>query len=626
MTTTQAFTGAVTAENDVLPVWDFGKFYPDPASPEFEDEFKALEVWSASFADRFEGKINTLDGDQLAAAIAENINIDDLAGKLLVYVSLKAVQDSEVYAQAEEDANTRYSKLAAQGAFFAHEIKELGEDKVKAMLAASEKLREFEPMLESLLEDIPHTPPLDVTKYGAEAAAISGWVALYDKLAANKRYTFEGKELNETQILHIFTNDPDRERRKAAHEVFMEGFRNSRESLISAHIFNEMLRLKNVDDKWENYDQPWDSMHMANGVTTAMVDALESAVKDSYGSIFQRMYRLKAALMGLPALEIYDRNTNPLEALGADAKDAYIPFGIAKAIVLNSYREFSPTVADVAQKFFDENWIDAPVGENKRGGAFAAPGAARLVNPMVMLNYKGSPRDVATMSHELGHGVHQYLAAFKGDRILSSPLTFAETASVFGEMLTFKSLLAAAQTDDARRRLLADKVNDMTNTLFRQISFHVFEKRCHTQVKETGKALSAEEIAAHFKASVAESYGDTINLPEDYGIIYPYISHFHHSPFYVYAYAFGDALVNALYQVYEEGSVPDFEKKYIEMLELGGTLTPDWLKENFGLDITDPEFWKKGIKTIDAMLTELEVLCQPLLKPAVENAPAPGVA
>ncbi|MCD8497948.1 MAG: M3 family metallopeptidase [Alphaproteobacteria bacterium] len=264
--------------------------------------------------------------------------------------------------------------------------------------------------------------------------------------------------------------------------------------------------------------------------------------------------------------------------------------------------------------------MDAPVDENKRGGAFAHPGAARLVNAMVMLNYKGSPRDVATMAHELGHGVHQELAKNKGDRIKRSPLTFAETASVFGEMLTFKSLLKAAKTDDDRRRLLCDKINDMVNTLYRQISFHDFEKRAHGAVKATGRALSADEIAGHFQAALVESYGDSVNLPEDYGVIYPYISHFMHSPFYVYAYAFGDSLVNALYQVYEEGSVPDFEAKYIEMLEMGGTLTPEHLKATFGLDITDPEFWKKGVKTIESMIDELEALCAPLLKP--QQAPA----
>jgi len=610
-TFSEAATTNVTAETDVLPQWNFEKFYTSAESPEFEADFVRLEQWTEDFRQRYEGKVATLDGDGLAAMIAESKDKDDLQGKLSTYVSLKQVQDSELYTDAAEATDNRMAPINAADAFQSYEMKKIDEQQLQQMLAQSAALRVYAPYIDQVRKGIPHTPPLEVIKYRTEASPASGVVGLYDKWHAAKRYEFEGKQLNQTQILDIFTNSPDKARRAAAHAAFIGGLKE--DSMLMAHLYNERLRLKTVDDKWSKFDQPWDGMNLGNNVTAAMVDALEQSVKDNYKPVLQRFYALKAKLLGQDHLDIFDRNVNPFDVISGKQEEDYVPYNEAKEIVLKAYRSFSPRMADAIGQFFDNGWIDAVITPNKAPGAFAHPGAARLANPMVMLNYKGSARDVATMAHELGHGAHQFLSAHKGDSIVHSPLTYAETASVFGEMLTFKSLVAAAKNDDERRNLLCEKINDMVNTVFRQISFHDFEKRIHTAFREEGRPLTKEELSGHFVEALRESYGPTIPLEDDYGIAYTYIGHFMHSPFYVYAYAFGDSLVNALYQVYEEGTVPDFEDKYIEMLEKGGTLEPKDLKDMFGLDVTDPGFWNKGIKVISDLLDELETLCQPLL-------------
>lgn len=616
---TPAFSAAISASEDRLPVWNFANFYPEAGSPEFEADFRKLERLSAAFCARYEGRVAELSGEELAEALNVNLAKDDLEGKLGTYVYLKKTQDSKKYTAAAEAFSNRAAPLYAAEAFFWHEIKQLDEQKIQKMLKESEALRVWEPALRRARQFAPHTPELSVTKYSAELSPSSGVVGLYDKWHAAKRYEFEGQQLNQTELLDIVTEDHDRARRAAAYAVFLAGLKQ--DSLLMAHLFNERLRLKNVDDKWHKYAQPWESRHMGNNVTTAMADALEQAVRGGYEPVMQRFYRLKAQAMGLAQLETYDRNNNPFRA--PDTK--YIPFAQAQDTVLEAYRRFSPRMADIAQRFFDEGWIDAVVTKNKESGAYAHPGAARLAQPMVMLNYQGSPSDVATMAHELGHGVHQYLAAFKGDAIVHSPTTFAETASVFGEMLVFRAQLAVAASDDERRFMLCEKINSMINTVFRQIAFHDFEKRCHTAFKTLSRPLTEEEIAQHFADSQRESYGDTIRLPEDFGYSYSYISHFMHSPFYVYGYAFGDALVNALYQVYEEGGVPDFEDKYIAMLEKGGTLEAQDLKSMFGLDIADPAFWSKGLAVIEGLLGDLEKLCPaPAAKPAAAPKP-PGL-
>jgi oligoendopeptidase F len=609
---------------EVMPRWNFENFYPSPKSTEFSDDFQKLTGMIEKFADKYEKKTGGLDGNGLAIAIKEKKDIDSLTGKLCTYLDLKASQDTK-YSDTEAGFNNKLRPLNSRLQFFSHEIKQLGEQGVKDLIKSSSALQKYEPMLEKIIRGIPHTPPLDVSKYSSELSAESGWIKLYDDRMVALRFPFEGKDLTEGDIIEIFSYDPDQERRKAAHEVFVEVLEEN--SWFFTHVHNEIMRLSQVDDRWTSFDNPWDSRHFSNNIAPEVVDALENAVKNAYSRTSQRFYALKAALMGQEHLNIYDRNVN----IFSSKNERKIPFSEGKKIVLDAYRKFLPEMAEAAEKFFDNGWIDAPPDESKRGGAFAHPGASKLANPMVMLNYRNNPGDVGTMAHELGHGVHQYLAAHKGDAIVSTPLTMAETASVFGEMLTFRSLVDSAGEDE-KRKLLFDKVNDMINTVVRQISFYDFEKRIRKAYIEKGKPLTPEEMGGHWKEALQDSYGDSIPLDEDYGCVFGYIPHFVHTPFYVYAYAFGDSLVNALYGVYEEGQIPEdeFKKNYIKMLEAGGTLKLSDLKDMFGLDVEDPGFWEKGLGLIEGMIDELEQLCQPLLVqkavPQQGSTPEPGIS
>ncbi len=620
----QDFAQAVTKETDVLPQWNFENLYPDGfESDEFKADFARLQQWSAELKERYKGKIKTLGGDQLAAAIQEMKDKDDLQMKMATYVALRRAQDSKKYARDEEIFKNNVAPIDAADVYFVYEIMQIKKKALPSLLQ-SPALQKFAPWLENVRKGIPHTPPLKVIEYMTELKAESRVVGLFDKQRTARRFILEGETepLNQTKVLDIMSEHQDQAKRKAAYEIFIAALKQ--DSRTAAHLFNDMMGIKSVNDRWKNFDQPWDAMYLANNVTAPMVDALEAAAKDAYPRVMQRFYMLKAKLMGQEHLNVWDRNFNPLETAGG-AEKPYIPFAQACADVVEAYRAFSPRMAEIVQLFIDNGWIDTALGDDKDGGAFAHPGAARLAQPMVLINWHGTPRCKATLAHELGHAEHQYLAAHKGDAIVESPLSFAETASVFGEMLTFKDSLRKAGGDAERRTLLFDKVSDMLNTLCRQISFHDFEKRAHSAYKKEGPQ-SEEALVRHFMDAVQPSFGSSIPLPEDYGVFYSYIPHFMHVPFYVHSYAFGDSLVNALYGVYEEDSVENFEQKYIEMLEMGGTLTAQHLKDTFGLDITDPGFWSKGTKVIEDLLDELEVLCEPLIaaKPQAPYA-APAV-
>jgi oligoendopeptidase F len=330
-----------------------------------------------------------------------------------------------------------------------------------------------------------------------------------------------------------------------------------------------------------------------------VVQALRDAVVAAYPKLSHRYYALKAKWLGLDKLQVWDRNA-PLPR----DEDRKIPWDEARATVLDAYAGFDPRMAEIAAPFFEKGWIDAPVKPGKAPGAFAHPTVADA-HPYVLLNYLGKQRDVMTLAHELGHGVHQVLAAGQGELLSSTPLTLAETASVFGEMLTFQKLLAAAPDPAARKRLLAGKVEDMINTVVRQIAFYDFECKLHA-ARRQGE-LTPDDINAVWMSVQAESLGPVFEFMPGYETFWSYIPHFVHSPFYVYAYAFGDGLVNALYAAWQDGD-PDFAEKYFAMLEAGGSKHHKALLAPFGLDASDPAFWDKGLSLISGMIDELEAM------------------
>jgi oligoendopeptidase F len=364
-------------------------------------------------------------------------------------------------------------------------------------------------------------------------------------------------------------------------------------------IANTLAKDKEISDRWRGFADIADARHLANRVEREVVEALVTAVREAYPRLSHRYYALKARWFGKKRLPYWDRNA-PLPDLPARA----IPWLEAKDTVLSAYRAFSPEMAKIAERFFAERWIDAPVRSGKAPGAFSNP-TVPSSHPFILLNYQGKPRDVMTLAHELGHGVHQVLAAPNGALMAPTPLTLAETASVFGEMLTFRKLLADSRNQKERKAMLAAKVEDMINTVVRQIAFYTFERAVHSE-RRNGE-LTAAQIGALWLDVQRESLGPAIELKPGYETFWCYIPHFIHSPFYVYAYAFGDCLVNSLYAVYENAA-QGFAERYLAMLAAGGTKHHSELLAPFGLDARDPAFWQGGLRVIERMIVELESL------------------
>jgi oligoendopeptidase F len=404
----------------------------------------------------------------------------------------------------------------------------------------------------------------------------------------------DGETLNMEATLHLLS-EKDEAKREAAFKAL--GKTLSENSRLFTHITNVLAKDKEISDRWRGYEDIADSRHMANSVEREVVDALQKAVEEAYPRLSHRYYRMKAKWFGKDRLNAWDRNA-PLPTSDERVWD----WDSAVATVMEAYGRFSPKLAELASPFFNSGWIDAPTGDGKLSGAFAHP-TVPSAHPYLMLNYMGRSRDIMTLAHELGHGVHQRLAAKQGPILANTPLTLAETASVFGEMLTFRSLLD--KTTDPRQRfaLLSSKVEDMLNTVVRQIAFYSFERRVHT-ARRQGE-LRSEEINRIWLEVQQESLGDAIIQNDGYEVFWAYIPHFIHSPFYVYAYAFGDCLVNSLYAQYEKAS-DGFAERYFALLEAGGSKHHSELLAPFGLDAKDPQFWSLGLSMIERLIDELE--------------------
>jgi oligoendopeptidase F len=422
------------------------------------------------------------------------------------------------------------------------------------------------------------------------------WNRLFDETMGALRFKVDGKELAIEQTLSLM-QDANGKKRRAASEALAKTFKENLRTF--ALITNTLAKDKEISDRWRGFKDIADSRHLANRVEPEVVDALVSAVRAAYPRLSHRYYALKAKWFGKKTLPHWDRNA-PLPKV----ESRIIGWDEAKDTVLNAYGAFSPRMADVAEPFFSRNWIDAPARPGKQAGAFSHP-TVPSAHPYVLLNYQGKPRDVMTLAHELGHGVHQVLAAPNGALMAPTPLTLAETASVFGEMLTFKALLARTTDVKQRRAMLASKVEDMINTVVRQIAFYSFERKVHTERREG--ELTAERLGEIWLEVQSESLGPAIDLKTGYENFWVYIPHFIHSPFYVYAYAFGDCLVNSLYAVYEKAD-KGFADRYLDMLAAGGTKHHKELLAPFGLDATDPKFWSMGLKVVEGLIDELEAM------------------
>jgi oligoendopeptidase F len=590
-------TAAAAPNLGPLPEWNLADLYASPEAPEFARDMKKGEELSKAFAERYRGKLASLGGAELAQALKDYEAISDLLGRTGSYAQLYYVGDTTDSKRGKfyGDVSAKLTEISTLLLFFELELNRI-EDAALEKAMEVPALAHYRPWIENLRKEKPYQlddklEELFLDKSQTSAAAFN---RLFDETMAGLRFEVDGETLTLEPTLNLMQN-PDEAKRKAGSEALAKTF--GEKLKLFTLITNTLAKDKDISDRWRGFKDIADARHLSNRVEPEVVAALVQSVRNNYPKLSHRYYRMKAKWLGKDQLMHWDRNA-PLPQ--EDTRE--VPWDQAREMVLSAYGSFDPQMADIARTFFDKNWIDAPSRPGKAPGAFAHP-TVPSAHPYVLLNYLGKTRDVMTLAHELGHGVHQVLAAGQGPLMSSTPLTLAETASVFGEMLTFQALLKQTTDHKKRKALLASKVEDMINTVVRQIAFYSFERKVHTARKDG--ELTPEQLNAIWLEVQAESLGDGIRFGEGYETFWTYIPHFIHSPFYVYAYAFGDCLVNSLYARYRE-SEQGFQEKYFEMLKAGGTKHHSELLKPFGLDATDPGFWDKGLSVISGMIDELE--------------------
>jgi oligoendopeptidase F len=582
-----------------LPQWDLSDLYPGADSPELSRDLERLAAEADTFRERYEGRLAGLSGAELGAAVAAYERMQELSGRIISYASLVHagnLADPEI-GRFYQTMHERINAVSTVLLFFTLELNRIDDAALEAKLA-DPALAHYRPWLRDVRAFRPHQLGDDIEKllHEQSVAGRAAWMRLFDETIADLRFPFRGRELSEPEVLNLLSDRDGETRREAAAVIGEVLGRNLRTFGL---ITNTLAKDKEVEDRWRRFPRPISSRNLANFVEDDVVDALVAAVRAAYPALSHRYYRLKAHWFGVDALPFWDRNA-PLP----DDADRVIPWDEAERTVLGAYRAFSPDLAAIGERFFTGAWIDAPVRRGKAPGAFAHP-TVPAAHPYLLLNYQGRVRDVMTLAHELGHGVHQVLAGAQGPLMSDTPLTLAETASVFGEMLTFRALLAG-ESDPARRRIMiAGKVEDMLNTVIRQIAFVTFEMRVHDERREA--ELTPDRLCEIWLDVQRESLGPAIRFDDGYRAYWTYIPHFIHTPFYVYAYAFGDCLVNSLYAVYENAH-HGFAERYFALLRAGGTLRHRELLAPFGLDAADPEFWSKGLGLIGRFIDELEGL------------------
>ena len=579
-----------------LPTWDLRDLYPAPDSPAVEADFSKAHDAARAFAAAHQGKLGAMPGSTLAAAIAEYERIEELLGRLASYAQLLFAADSNnaEIGRFYQTVSERVTTISSHLLFFSLELNRL-DDTVLEQKLADPALAKWRPWLRDLRVFRPHqlSDELEKLLHEKEVTGHSAWSRLFDETVAAMRVPMDGEELTVSAALNKLS-DGDRSVREAAGRAIGVAFGGN--IRLFSLVTNTLAKDKEIVDTWRHYPRPGSYRNRSNMVEDGVVDALVSAVRADFPRLAHRYYLMKAKWLGLPKLMHWDRNA-PLP----DDDDRTIGWNDARERVLTAYGAFSPDLAEVGRQFFDRPWIDATLKPGKAGGAFAHP-TVPSAHPYLLLNYHGRTRDVMTLAHELGHGVHQVLAAEQGYLMSGTPLTLAETASVFGEMLTFRALLDAA--DPKRRRImLAAKVEDMLNTVVRQVAFYHFESLLHDE-RRSGE-LVPDRIGELWLQVQRESLGPAFEFTPEYSVFWAYVPHFIHTPFYVYAYAFGDCLVNAMYSVFQSGH-PGFQTKYLQMLRAGGTKRHKELLAPFGLDASDPTFWKKGLDVIAGFIDELE--------------------
>lgn len=573
------------------PNWDLSDFYSSIKDKKIDADIKKTSEEAKKFSQKYLKKIANLNADSLADAIKEYEKISERAAKIssfsyLIYASdLSNQENVSFYQNISEKLNSVESKLV----FFTLEINELSDKKITQLLKDSKSLKHYEPFIRDIRAFKNHQLSHDLEKYSLEKdiSAKSAWVRFFDETVNNLQFQYRGKVLNSQEIFNLMSDSDEAVRKDAAKSIGKTLQDNAK---TFAFITNILAKDKSVEDDWRKFEKPISARNLSNFVEDEVVEILVSKVKENYKNISHRYYKIKAKILGKKSLNYWDRNA----PLSLD-ENKVIEWEEARELVLQAYEEFSLTMREVGEIFFEKNWIDAKVKSGKDSGAFSHP-CVPSVHPYILMNYQGKIRDVMTLAHELGHGVHQYMARKQGYLMAGTPLTLAETASVFGEQLTFQKILKNEKNPQKKKLIIAAKVEDMINTAVRQIAFLEFEKKIHDARKEG--EIPLEKICEFWMSVQKESLGPIFKYEDEYKFFWSYIPHFIHSPFYVYAYAFGDCLVNSLYGVYKSGKVKNFEEKYLRMLESGGTKHHKEMLAPFGLDARKPEFWQAGLDVI----------------------------
>ena len=586
-----------SAELGQLPDWNLNDLYTSTDAKELVNDLNWLEKECDEFAKNYEGKLKFLSADEMLKCVVRNEKISSISGRIISYAGLLYYQKTTDADRAKflSDMQEKITIFTTKLVFFSLEINSLDDDFLESLLKENVKLSRYKPVFEKIRALKPYQLSDEIEKFLHDLGIVGdAWEKLFDETIAGLKFKIGGETLNIEATLNFLTDQKRENRENATHElarVFGENIK------IFTRVHNTQAKEKEIIDRWRKMPTPQMGRHLANQVEPEVVEALRNAVVKAYPKISHRYYELKRKWLGLETMQVWDRNAPlPMES------DRLVTWDQAQTIVTDAYTNFDSRMSDLITPFFNKGWIDAGVKPGKAPGAFAHP-TVTDVHPYIMLNYLGKPRDVMTLAHELGHGVHQVLASSQGQMLSSTPLTLAETASVFGEMLTFQQMLDNSTDKNERKVLLANKVEDMINTVVRQIAFYDFECKLH-DARKKGE-LTPSNINSLWMSVQSESLGPAFEFVEGYETFWAYIPHFVHSPFYVYAYAFGDGLVNALYATYEENP-KGFEDKYFKMLSAGGSKHHKELLEPFGLDASDPEFWSKGLSMISGMIDELE--------------------
>ena len=588
---------------EALPVWSLTDLYAGLQDPKLEADLAEAEALIADLV-KLKGQFIASRGqaERLGLLIAEGVSLYEratnrvLATGAFAALAASTARDDPAWAKAESDLRARHAAIGAESLFLTLEINQLDDWELENALKSSEAAAKWRPWLRRVRLTKAHELTPDLERLLVDKApAVANWVRLYDETLARMRVSIDGAELTLSETLNRLS-DPAPERRKQAADALSEAL--SRQTPVLALALNTLAFEKQVEDRWRKYPTPAASRHIANEVDAEAVEALAAAVVEAYPRLSHRYYALKAKAMGLEALDYWDRNA-PLD----QAPPRRYTWAEAQEIVLESFAALTPAFAERARRFFDNPWIDALPRGGKQSGAYSHPVAADK-HPYVFMNYMDERRDVLTLAHELGHAVHQTLAAPLGTLLSDTPLTLAETASIFGEGLVFERLLAEAD-GKARRALLAGKIEDSLNTVVRQIAFHRFESRFH-DLRREGE-LSAEDLGKLWLDVQGESLGPAIRLNPGYEHYWSYITHFAHAPFYVYAYAFGDLLVSALMEKRRQDPAA-FAPLYEQLLAGGGSKTYVEALAPFRLDPREKSFWAAGVSRLERLVDEFEAL------------------